>query len=130
MAFVTLVATLFGLAISAIATSTEKVMSVIPIVLIPQILFSGVLVKLIAVYVKLPSFLLISRWAMTGVARIQGKIYDKFESEPTSTLEFLRLNLGQTYEFMNPVTLEFVVLIAQASFFFALIYLFLRDKYS
>ena len=130
MVFITIVSTLFGLTLSTVASSTEKVMGMIPIVLIPQIMFSGVMVKLIAIYVKLPSFLLISRWAMTGTSRIQTKIYDKFDFEAISSLEYLRSNLGDTYDFISPVSLEFIVLVTQMCFFFSLIYLILKDKYS
>lgn len=130
MFIITLVSNLFGLTLSVISSTTEKVMGLIPIALIPQIMFSGVMVKIIALYVKIPSFLLISRWAMTGLGRIQTGIYNKNESKEVSTLEFLQTNMGETYNYFNGFQFELLILLIHCCFFFTLIYLFLRDKYS
>ena len=130
MFFITVISTLFGLTLSVISKTTEKVMGLIPIALIPQIMFSGVMVKIIAMYVKIPSFLLVSRWAMTGLSRVQTEIYSNVDEKKHSTMEFLRTNLGETYDYFSSFEFEFFILLVQALFFFTLIYLFLRDKIS
>ncbi len=74
MSFLTMVSTLMGLLISSMVNTSEKVMSIIPIVLIPQIMLAGIIVKIKFVFVELLSYLTLSRWGTTGFAKIQEKI--------------------------------------------------------
>jgi ABC-type multidrug transport system ATPase subunit len=128
MFYLTIVSTLFGLALSAISKNVEKVMGLIPIALIPQIMLSGIMVPLKLAFVKIPSFILISRWAMTGISRIQNNIYDKIHDESVSSLEFMRKNLGETYDVMSSFHFEGFVLTIQGLFYFILIYLTLEER--
>jgi hypothetical protein len=123
------VSSLFGLTLSAFSSSVEKVMGLIPIALIPQIMLSGILVKMTVVYVKIPSFLMISRWAMTGISRMQTDVYSNTSKKSTGSLGLLRDNLGETYDYFNNCTFEIYVIIIQAFFFFLLIYLILKDRH-
>jgi hypothetical protein len=128
MFYLTIVSTLFGLALSAISKNVEKVMGLIPIALIPQIMLSGIMVPLKLAFVKIPSFILISRWAMTGISRIQNNIYDKIHDESVLSLEFMRKNLGETYDVMSSFHFEGFVLTIQGLFYFILIYLTLEER--
>jgi len=128
MFLITVVASLFGLTLSAISKNVEKVMGLIPIALIPQIMLSGIMVPLTAVFVKIPSFILISRWAMTGICRVQNNIYNKMTDENVSSIEFMRKNLGETYDLMSSFHFEGFVLTIQGLFYFILIYLTLDDR--
>jgi ABC-type multidrug transport system ATPase subunit len=74
MTFLSLAATMMGLLISSMVSNAEKVMSLIPIVLIPQIMLAGVVVKIKFVFVELFSYLTLSRWGTTGFAKIQENI--------------------------------------------------------
>lgn len=74
MTYLSISATLMGLLISSFVDNTEKVMSIIPIVLIPQIMLAGVMVKIKFVLVELFSYLTLSRWGTTGFAKIQENI--------------------------------------------------------
>ena len=74
MTFLTLSSTLMGLMISSMVDTTEKVMSIIPIVLIPQIMLAGIVVKIKFVFVELLSYLTLSRWGTTGFAKVQVNI--------------------------------------------------------
>jgi ABC-type multidrug transport system ATPase subunit len=130
MFLITVVSSLFGLALSAISATTEKVMGLIPIALIPQIMFSGVMVKMTAVFVKIPSFIVISRWSMTGISRLQTNVYDNLTKSKVLSLDVLKENLGETYDQYNSIQLELYVLTLQVFFFFTLIYLILRDRYN
>ena len=74
MLFLSLAATVLGLMLSAVVSSTEKVMSLVPIVLIPQIMLSGVFVKIQNYAVELLSYLTLSRWGTEGFSVLQSKI--------------------------------------------------------
>lgn len=130
MFLITIVSTLFGLTLSALSSNVEKVMGLIPIALIPQIMFSGIMVKFSTLYAKIPSFILISRWAMTGICRVQDSIYSKFQTDKSdSSLDFMRSNLGYTYDYFDSTLFEGYILGIQTLFFFITIYFILKDKH-
>lgn len=54
-----------GLFVSSLFTNTDRAMTVVPLLLIPQILFSGILFALEGVTEKI-SYFIVSRWAMEG----------------------------------------------------------------
>jgi ABC-type multidrug transport system ATPase subunit/ABC-type multidrug transport system permease subunit len=74
MTYLSLAATIMGLLISSFVNNTEKVMSIIPVILIPQIMLAGVVVKIKFVFVELLSYLTLSRWGTSGFAKIQENI--------------------------------------------------------
>ncbi|OUV44334.1 MAG: hypothetical protein CBC71_01590 [Rhodobacteraceae bacterium TMED111] len=90
MSFVAIVSTLFGLVISSFANSTEKVMTIIPIVLIPQIMLAGLITKINSFVVELISYLTISRWSTEGFNIIQKKILETVSiidpTDPSKTI--------------------------------------------
>ena len=71
MTFLSIAATLMGLLLSALVNTTEKVMTLVPITLIPQILLAGVLSKIPSSVVELMSYVTISRWGTEGFSNIQ-----------------------------------------------------------
>lgn len=71
MLFLAISATLLGLLLSAIFDNTEKVMTVVPIVLMPQIMLAGVITKIDNWGMELLSFLTLGRWGTEGLSRIQ-----------------------------------------------------------
>jgi ABC-type multidrug transport system ATPase subunit/pSer/pThr/pTyr-binding forkhead associated (FHA) protein len=71
MIFLSISATLMGLFLSAIVNTTEKVMTLVPITLIPQILLGGLLSKISSSVVEVLSYVTISRWGTHGFANIQ-----------------------------------------------------------
>lgn len=54
-----------GLFVSSLFTNTDRAMTIVPLLLIPQILFSGILFTLEGVTEKI-SYFIVSRWAMEG----------------------------------------------------------------
>jgi ABC-type multidrug transport system ATPase subunit/pSer/pThr/pTyr-binding forkhead associated (FHA) protein len=74
MFMLSITATLMGLLLSALADSTEKVMTLIPISLIPQILLAGVLSKISTPVGELISYIIIARWGTEGFSNIQGDV--------------------------------------------------------
>lgn len=64
-------ATLFGLFLSAVFTTTEKVMTFVPIALMPQIMLAGIIAPLDNNIKVLLSYLTLGRWGTEGFAHIQ-----------------------------------------------------------
>lgn len=67
-------ATMMGLFISSIVSTTEKVMTIVPIILIPQVMLAGAVAKIPNAIVELLSYLTLSRWGNEGFSYIQGDV--------------------------------------------------------
>jgi hypothetical protein len=74
MLYVSLVASMMGLLLSAIVSTTEKVMTLVPIALIPQIMLAGVVAKISSPIVELLSYLTLSRWGNEGFCNVQQNV--------------------------------------------------------
>ncbi len=70
----TLSSTMMGLFISAIVSTTEKVMTVVPIILIPQVMLAGAVAKIPNAVVEVLSYFTLSRWGNEGFSYIQGDV--------------------------------------------------------
>jgi ABC-type multidrug transport system ATPase subunit/pSer/pThr/pTyr-binding forkhead associated (FHA) protein len=75
-------ATLFGLVLSSLFKTTEKVMTVVPIALIPQIMLAGVVATIDNGLKDILSFFTLGRWGTEGLGQIQ----DDQSREATSTI--------------------------------------------
>ncbi|MGB0930648.1 MAG: FHA domain-containing protein [Chitinophagales bacterium] len=99
-------ATLLGLLVSALVDNTEKVMTIIPIVLIPQIMLGGVMAAIPAKSaVEFASYTMLSRWGTESLAYVQDSVrsYMAFPAQPDS----LVYQTVDAVEFLNlPNTLE------------------------
>jgi ABC-type multidrug transport system ATPase subunit len=71
MFYISIAATAMGLLLSSLFDNTERVMTVVPIALMPQIMLAGVISKIEHIGVELLSFLTLGRWGTEGLARIQ-----------------------------------------------------------
>jgi ABC-type multidrug transport system ATPase subunit len=98
MFLLSLTATLMGLLLSSLANSTEKVMTLIPISLIPQILLAGVLSKITSPFGEFLSYLVISRWGTEGFTNIQGdvEIAKQIPDSKTGEMVTSKLSDGST----------------------------------
>lgn len=107
-------ATLLGLLLSAIFQNTEKVMTVVPIALMPQIMLAGVLTGIDSKVKELLSYMTLGRWGTEGFARIQNddsgfikytqdtllvKNYEKFDSIPIIDEIINPINQTAKYKF-------------------------------
>ena len=158
MTSLTVSATLMGLLLSALVSSTDKVMSIIPLALIPQIMLAGIIVKINNVFVELLSYLTLSRWGTVGFAKIQediavpkpviksgtgilqdGKFIQpipEISSTQDSTVNavkeisknFLESSLGRFEIYNDSILLEFFALGLLSLVFFIAIFLALKDK--
>lgn len=80
MFMVTFTATLMGLLVSAMVKSNEQVMTIIPIILIPQILLSGVLAKVETTPTELMSRATLSRWGTESFAHLKDSVPTKLRA--------------------------------------------------
>lgn len=100
MFFLSLSATLLGLLISAIVSNTEKVMTVIPIVLIPQIMLAGVMATIPEKsIVEFVSYGMLSRWGTQGFAYIQEQVRS-YMADPLCPQELVYRTVNAV-DFMN-----------------------------
>ena len=68
-------ASMMGLLLSAIMSTTEKVMTLVPIILIPQIILAGFITKISSWGIEIVSWLTLARWGTEGLHIIQEKVY-------------------------------------------------------
>lgn len=69
--FLSISSTLLGLLLSSYFSTSEKVMTMVPIALLPQIMLAGVITKIDNWGVEILSFLTLGRWGTEGLSRIQ-----------------------------------------------------------
>jgi len=74
--------TLFGLTLSAATKSTEQVMTILPIAMLPQIILSGMVSEIKSTWHEVLSYLSIGRWGTEGIARIQNNFETSGQFEP------------------------------------------------
>ena len=73
MFFLSVSATIFGLFLSSVFNNTEKVMTFVPIALMPQIMLAGIIAKMDNDLKILLSYFTLGRWGTEGFAHIQDK---------------------------------------------------------
>ena len=66
--------TMLGLLLSAVVSTSEKVMTLVPIALIPQIMLAGIVSKIENQFVEILSYVTLSRWGTEGFSIIQDKV--------------------------------------------------------
>ena len=88
MLFLSLSASMMGLFLSAVVTTTERVMTIVPIVLIPQIMLAGIVARIDTFFVEILSYFTLSRWGTEGFSIVQKEVMiEKMEiKEGTGTM--------------------------------------------
>ena len=74
MLFISIAASMMGLLISALVDTAEKVMTIVPIALIPQIMLAGLVAKISSGFVEFLSYFTLSRWGTEGFSIIQKEV--------------------------------------------------------
>ena len=77
LALTNLAGLMLGLAISAFASNSDRALSLVPLVLIPQVIFSGVIFELNTPILQALGALFAARWAMAGLGSSVGLHADK-----------------------------------------------------
>ncbi|QBD79412.1 ATP-binding cassette domain-containing protein [Ktedonosporobacter rubrisoli] len=89
LALTSLAGLMVGLTVSAIAPNNDRAMSFVPIILIPQVIFSGTLIPLKDWFTQIFATIFPTRWAMAALGSSLGLHADKigedhlFGSDPT-----------------------------------------------
>jgi len=102
MLFISIASSMMGLLLSAVVDSSEKVMTIIPIALIPQIMLAGVVAKVENGFVEILSYFTLSRWGTEGLSIIQKDVASETLSvtKIAGTGEFNKSIVP--YEFIEP----------------------------
>lgn len=138
MFFLSFASTMLGLVISASVNTTEKVMSIIPLALIPQIMLSGAVVPIKKIYVELLSYLTFSRWGTEGASIIQGEVSipnprDIHNEITTNATLKITENYDSSYEttfneLHNTLNLDFLAILFITSILFVTLFLAIKQK--
>lgn len=96
MFFLSVSATIFGLFLSAVFNNAEKVMTFVPIALMPQIMLTGIIARMDSDLKIMLSYLTLGRWGTEGFAHIQdglarneGHWADEEQTIPASVMQYL-----------------------------------------
>jgi ABC-type multidrug transport system permease subunit len=141
MVFVSSAATLMGLLLSALVDTTEKVMSIVPISLIPQIMLAGIVAKITTPAVEILSYLTLARWGTEGLSNIQETVYspipavndDGSEDYIVDAVEKLNMQFHESYEdtfgeMASELSLDIIAIGLLSLLFFIGIYIALKKK--
>ena len=80
MSFISVAATFLGLLLSASVNTTEKAMTIVPLILIPQIMLAGLIARVSSPLVEFLSYLTLSRWGVEGFNDIQQIVVQEIPS--------------------------------------------------
>jgi ABC-type multidrug transport system ATPase subunit len=94
----TISATILGLMLSAWVNSAEKVMTLVPLVLIPQVMLAGVVTPIQSLGVEIVSYLALTRWGHEGLVLIQDKIAMQVPPSGTTSVQTGKQALTGTYD--------------------------------
>ncbi|MEA3452193.1 MAG: FHA domain-containing protein [Bacteroidota bacterium] len=81
MFYLTVSSTLMGLVLSAIFKTAEQAMTLLPLILIPQIIFAGVIADIDRPDKEVISYAMLGRWGTEGLTRIQNDNEDFIHQE-------------------------------------------------
>ena len=81
MSFISVASTFLGLLLSSEVNTTEKAMTIVPLILIPQIMLAGLISKVTSPLVEYLSYFTISRWGVEGFNDIQKTIIEEIPNE-------------------------------------------------
>jgi ABC-type multidrug transport system ATPase subunit/pSer/pThr/pTyr-binding forkhead associated (FHA) protein len=127
MFLLSIAATLLGLFTSAYFDSTEKVMTVVPLLIIPQVMLSGIITQVQSKFVEILSYAILGRWGTEALLDIQGEVYDTLTGLPVHTMLGLRGN-AELYNLFDSLGGNLFMIVAQATVLFFLTIKWLGKK--
>jgi len=148
------VATLMGLLLSSFASTTEKVMTIVPLVLIPQIILAGFITKISNWGIEIFSWFTLARWGTEGFHLTQETVYveqtvvstvtdargnttstSQLEGSTTNAIDALNVRYLESYKdgsvfgsLTNTITLDVIAICSLGLVFFALTWVLLKRK--
>ena len=118
----------FGLLLSVFSKSTEAVMTMLPVALIPQIVLAGIVHPLENGVTQFLSYFTLGRWGTEGIARIQDRL---IQADPLPFLHVIENNLytdGQTLQVASISGNAIVLLLLSALFLFVTFFKLQQQK--
>tara|TARA_B100000925_G_scaffold174317_2_gene131336 strand:+ start:5475 stop:7760 length:2286 start_codon:yes stop_codon:yes gene_type:complete len=76
MFVISISSTFMGLLLSSLVKNSERAMTILPLILIPQIMLAGSIAKVNSIFVEFISYFTISRWGVEGFSIIQENIIE------------------------------------------------------
>ena len=140
MLLLSISSSLLGLLLSAIVSTSEKVMSLVPIILIPQIMLAGIVTKIKLEIVEWLSYLTLSRWGTEGFGLIQEQIIaptpTQENPEASGTWSAKEALIEQFYHKYDnyfgslhaTLKLDFVIVVFMSVIFFLATYFIIKSK--
>ena len=104
MVFLSISATFLGLLLSSLVKTSERAMTILPLILLPQIMLAGLISKVSNGIVEFISYFTISRWGVEGFNIIQENIIENIPDFMAGIIEpqekdGLKLLLKQFHEY-------------------------------
>jgi len=103
MVFLSISATFLGLLLSSLVKTSERAMTILPLILLPQIMLAGLVAKVSNGIVEFISYFTLSRWGVEGFNIIQENIVENFPDFTGGVVELkkdsLTLLLNQFHEY-------------------------------
>ena len=98
MSFLSIASTFLGLLLSSIVNTTEKAMTIVPLILIPQIMLAGLIAKVSSPLVEILSYFTLSRWGVEGFNDIQNRVVVENADFSNTTMEAIPMLLSRFHE--------------------------------
>ncbi len=127
MALTSLAGLMVGLLISAVAPNNDRATSFIPLILIPQVIFSGIVFALTSPLLQVLGGLFAVRWGMAGMGSSVGLHGDKIGGDTFSYQGTLFSGISKTTAVFHLLLVWFVLIAMIVLFGFAIAY-FLKKK--
>ncbi len=137
MSFISISATFLGLFLSSIMSTTEKVMTIVPIILMPQIMLAGLVAKINNEFVEVISYFTLSRWGTEGFNIIQREIINPISdisgniiNTQAQATKILNQNFHKSYHanFSNSSTIDLDITVVSVMTLFFVIFIFYSLK--
>jgi ABC transport system ATP-binding/permease protein len=132
LALTALAGLMLGLTISAVAPNTDRAVSFVPLVLLPQVLFAGALVPLTDWWTQIIAVIFPTRWALVALSSSVGLHDDKIEGNQLFGNDYashgLLYSIYTKSEAIQRLLLSWGALVLLIIVFLAIIAFFLKRK--
>jgi len=138
MSFLSVASTFLGLLLSSMVDTTEKAMTIVPLILIPQIMLAGLIAKVTSPLVEFLSYFTISRWGVEGFNDIQQIVIQEIPSDlgdiPTkvNAIDLLMVRFHTSYDniftLAGTLKLDIYIIVFMIIIMIFLIYKTLKNK--
>lgn len=95
MIFLSISSTFLGLLLSSMVKTSERAMTILPLILLPQIMLAGVISKITSGVVEFISYFTLSRWGVEGFHIIQNNITGQVFDTPNNNSILPKLVTGK-----------------------------------